>query len=171
MAEAQSTATQTAESLKSASQQAGEWASEAARKSRSAFSEQCRSTANGLTETADAMHRAARDLEGHQNTVAARLVGSAGDYLASAAARLREKDLNELMTDATNAARRNPWAFFAGSVAVGAVLARFLKSSSPTSSASHAELHSQSKFYPPARTSDSSTYQPAHGTGGSDGNP
>jgi hypothetical protein len=164
MSEVHSTAGQVSESLKTASEQARQWASDAANKGRSAFAEHCRSTAEGMTDAANAMHRAARDLEDHQNRVAARLMDGAGDYLANAAARLREKDLSQIMTDATNAARRNPWAFFAGSVAAGAILARFLKSSTPTS-----PVEARREFYPPATVSESSGGQ--HSTGGSYGHP
>lgn len=164
---AESTVGQAAESLRTASEQASEWAADAANKGRSAFTEQCRSAADGMTDAANAMRRAARDLEEHQNRVAARFMDGAGDYLANAAARLRDKDLSQMLTDATNAARRNPWAFFAGSVAAGAILARFLKSSSPTARASPDD--SNGEFYPPAKVSDSSEYP--HSTGGSYGHP
>lgn len=117
------------EDLEAAPRQAGEWAAQAAEKGRSFFSEQCRSTAQGINEAVGVLRNAARDLEGHSNVGAARLMESAADRLSGLAGSLQDKDLDRVLADATSYARRNPWVFFAGAMAAGLIASRFLKSS------------------------------------------
>ncbi|HSF48539.1 MAG TPA: hypothetical protein VLA73_09275 [Burkholderiales bacterium] len=117
------------EHSEAASRRAGEWAAQAAEKGKSFFSEQCRSTAEGINSAVGVLRNAAHDLEERNNVGAARLIESAADRLSGFAEGLHDKDLDRVLTDATAYARRNPWVFFAGAMAVGLIASRFLKSS------------------------------------------
>ena len=55
--------------------------------------------------------------------------GKAADQLEQFSARLRERDLTELMDDAKRFARRQPALFVGIAFAAGVIAARFLKSS------------------------------------------
>lgn len=62
-----------------------------------------------------------------------RYLGMAADRLESFGRQLRDKDIDSLLGEAQDTARRAPVAFFAGSVITGFLLARFMKSSAERS--------------------------------------
>lgn len=83
--------------------------------------------AEQLSGIAQAVQKAAGDLDGKSPQVA-RLVRDAASSVDRFAGDLRSKDVGDVLSSVTTFARQQPVAFFAGSVLAGFVLARFLKS-------------------------------------------
>jgi hypothetical protein len=77
-----------------------------------------------------AVHGAADEL-GRELPQAAGYIHSVADRLESASSTLRERRVEDLMSDFNSFARRQPATAFAGSVLAGFALSRFLKSSAP----------------------------------------
>ena len=77
-----------------------------------------------------AVHGAADQL-GRELPQAAGYIHSVADKLESASSTLRERSVEDLVSDFNSFARRQPAAAFAGSVLAGFALSRFLKSSAP----------------------------------------
>jgi len=75
-----------------------------------------------------AVHGAADQL-GRELPQAAGYIHSVADKLESASSTLRERSVEDLVSDFNSFARRQPAAAFAGSVLAGFALSRFLKSS------------------------------------------
>jgi ElaB/YqjD/DUF883 family membrane-anchored ribosome-binding protein len=154
------------------SRRAGEWAAQAAEKGRSFFSEQCRSTSEGIGQAVNVLRSAAHELEAGNNPGAARLIESAADRLSVFAEGLRDKDLDRVLADATDYARRNPWVFFAGAAAVGILASRFLKSSAHRPQPNQGSIiyppGGVGSAYPSATHSEPKILRPADFTGGPD---
>lgn len=101
---------------------------------RTALDTRKENAAETLTDVAHALHRAADQLhEGHRDAI--------GEYADKAAQRverfcstLRDKDMESLVHDAEDLARSKPGFFLGGAVTLGFLAARFIKSSSPSSS-------------------------------------
>ena len=86
-----------------------------------------RAVADRIDEVASALGRASQQLD-KQPTLAGyadQIAGSVGNL----AARLRQGDIEHLVDDARQSARRHPELFILGGFAVGVALARFLKAS------------------------------------------
>lgn len=77
---------------------------------------------------AGAVKKAADDVGG-QSPAVARQLRVAAEKVETLSDSLRQRNVKELLADASDLARRQPAAFFAGSIAAGFALARFLKSS------------------------------------------
>lgn len=99
-------------------------------KGRSMFEQQKDSAVGQLDSVADALRRTAGQLQDSTSPKVAQYIDMAADQLQTLGSRLREKDLDTLIDDTQNLARRNPGVFLAGTVAAGFLIARFLKSSS-----------------------------------------
>jgi hypothetical protein len=87
-----------------------------------------RSAADRVESIAQALERTGEQFGDNEPTLADyanRLAGNVGNL----ATRLREGSIEELIDDTRELARRNPALFIAGGVAVGFVLARFVKAS------------------------------------------
>jgi hypothetical protein len=87
--------------------------------------------AKQLASVASAVHTAAGELE-QQMPHAANLVHAAADGLNSAATALRERRIDELLTDVGDFARERPLLVFGGAVLAGFAMTRFVKSSATT---------------------------------------
>lgn len=120
----------TAGMTSTAKQYAGDMASRAKDKSRSMFEQQKVSALGQVGSVAQAIRSTASNLQGEGQDQTARYVNMIADQLESIGGRLRDKDLDTLVEDAQNLARRAPGTFIVGSVVAGFLLARFLKSSS-----------------------------------------
>jgi hypothetical protein len=83
-----------------------------------------------------AVHGMADEL-GREMPQAADYIHSAAERLDGVSTALREQSLDEIMSNFTGFARRQPFAVFAGSVVAGLALSRFLKSSAERSGNSH----------------------------------
>lgn len=92
--------------------------------------EQKSATAGRVSGIAHATDRAAEELA-REVPQAAEALHSVAQRLDSAASALRERSIDEWIDGARSFARKQPLAFFAGAVATGFALSRFLKSSSP----------------------------------------
>jgi hypothetical protein len=77
---------------------------------------------------ADAAEAAANELQGKMPQAAEYIRGVAGQ-LDTLASTMRERSVDDLIAQTADFARKQPVAFFAGTVAVGFALSRFLKSS------------------------------------------
>jgi hypothetical protein len=84
---------------------------------------------DGLSVIASAVRRTTEQLRNEQHESIAEYVDRAADQIDHFSAGLRDKDVNELLQDARQFARRQPALFIGGSFAVGLLAARFLKSS------------------------------------------
>ncbi|BBA36747.1 uncharacterized protein sS8_4824 [Methylocaldum marinum] len=78
---------------------------------------------------AEALHKAAQQLNQQEQSTTARYVDRAAEALDKMVYTLREGDLRSMVKKTEDFARRNPGIFFGGSVLVGLMLTRFLKSS------------------------------------------
>jgi hypothetical protein len=87
----------------------------------------------GLGTVASAVRETTQNLRSQQHDVAARYVEQAADQIERLSARLREKDVAELLNDAQQLARRRPALFIGAAFAIGLLGARFLKSSASDS--------------------------------------
>lgn len=112
-----------------ARQYADDIANRAKDKGRSMFEQQKDTAVGQLDTVANALRSTAGQLHGDGKQQVARYIDMAADELQSFGSRFREKDLNTLIDDTQNLARRSPGAFLAGTVAIGFLLTRFLKSS------------------------------------------
>lgn len=120
----------TADMATTAKNYAGDMASRAKDKGRTMFEQQKESALGQVGSVAQAIRSTANNLQGEGQDQTARYVQMIADQLESISGRLRDKDLDTLMQDAQNLARRSPGTFIAGSVVAGFLLARFFKSSS-----------------------------------------
>lgn len=86
---------------------------------------------DGLGSIATAVRRSSEPLRENKQDFIAEYVEKAADQIEQFSSRLRERDINELVDDAQQFARRRPALFIGAAFAVGVAAARFLKSSSP----------------------------------------
>jgi ElaB/YqjD/DUF883 family membrane-anchored ribosome-binding protein len=84
---------------------------------------------DGVSSVAQAVRHSTQQLRDNRHETIAQYVDQAVDGVERFANRLKEKDVNELVRDAQQFARRNPAVFVGTAFAIGVVAARFLKSS------------------------------------------
>lgn len=94
-----------------------------------------RSAADQIDQVARALSRAGQELNQNQPTLA-NYASQFSSNVSALAARLRDGNLDELISDTRELARRNPGLFLAGGVALGFALSRFLKASADDMQAS-----------------------------------
>ena len=82
-----------------------------------------------LGSVAAALRQSSQPLRDNNQPMLADYAGKAADQLEQFSTRFRERDLTELMDDVNRFARRQPALFVGAAFAVGALAARFLKSS------------------------------------------
>jgi ElaB/YqjD/DUF883 family membrane-anchored ribosome-binding protein len=78
----------------------------------------------------DALRQTAEKLEFDGKSSAAHAANAVGDRLERSAGYLERSEPQQLLHDAEDFGRRNPWVVIAAGVGVGLVAARFLKASS-----------------------------------------
>jgi hypothetical protein len=83
----------------------------------------------GLDAIANAVRKTTEGLREDQHDTLAHYVDRAATQLEQWATTIRDKDLDELLTETKRMARRQPALFIGGSFVAGLLLARFLKSS------------------------------------------
>lgn len=86
-------------------------------------------TANKVQQAADAAEAAASQLD--PASPQAEAIGHVADHIEGFASQLRNADLRELASQATDMARRNPMLFIGGAAIAGFAAARFLKARDP----------------------------------------
>jgi hypothetical protein len=87
-----------------------------------------RSAADQIDQVAQALSRAGEELNQSQPTLA-NYAGQIASTVSNFATRLRDGNMDELVNDTRELARRNPGLFLLGGVAFGFALSRFLKAS------------------------------------------
>lgn len=122
-------ATRGREALDEAKQKASSLGHEAKAQGKAALSRQKEGAADQFGAVASALHSAADELQDRDQAQAGRFMSYAAEQLETFGRRIRTKDVDALIDDASRMGRRSPAAFFAGSLAVGFLLSRFLKSS------------------------------------------
>lgn len=121
-------------------QQAAGVADHAKHEGKAAIGRQKDVAAREMDSVAGALHDTAQRMSDSDSAVApaiGRYVGYAAEQLEHFGRQLRGKDIDTLIDDATALGRRSPTALFAGSMAAGFLLARFLKSSSTPAGGRH----------------------------------
>lgn len=94
------------------------------------FVEQQRgSAARHLRSLGDALTSTARSLENEEHPSMASLMSEAAKRVETMAERLRDRDVDSLISDARRLARQQPMLFLGGAITAGFLLTRFLKSS------------------------------------------
>ena len=121
---------------------------------------------DSISSIANAVRGSTSQLRNEQHDVLAQYVETFADQLERFSTSLRGKDMNELLDDARDFARRQPALFVGGSFAVGLLAARFLKSSGRTdagrsiSGRYDAEQRDYSESYPRATEGESGSAAP-----------
>jgi uncharacterized protein YjbJ (UPF0337 family) len=127
------------ERLDEAKGYAKDMAGRAKEQGRNMFDEQKDNAAGKVDSAANAFRNTAEQLQGEGQSETGRYVGMVADRLENFGNQLRNKNLDVLIRDTENIARKSPGVFVAGSVLAGFVLARFLKSSAERAQQSASE--------------------------------
>jgi hypothetical protein len=101
---------------------------------------------DALGRVADAVRSSTQKLREERHDTIAGYVDQAADQIDNWSRRLREKDVNELITDVQGLARRQPAVFIGSAFALGLVGARFLKSSRQQSEGEYRAESSRSRY-------------------------
>jgi ElaB/YqjD/DUF883 family membrane-anchored ribosome-binding protein len=128
--QSQETGGQQSSAVEQAKSEAGRLTQAARSRTMSYLEERKSSLADNVGGMASAVRGAAEQFDEHGNAAVADYIQRAADGLERLSDTLRNRDLSSLMGDAEEFARRQPAVFIGAGVAVGFVLARFLKSSS-----------------------------------------
>ena len=102
--------------------------------------------ADNVGGMADAARNAAQQFDEHGNAVMADYIHRAADGLERFSDAVRSRDVSSLMGEAEDFARRQPAVFIGAGVAVGFLLARFLKSSSERREAGRSGFEGDSDY-------------------------
>lgn len=113
---------------------------------------------DGLGSVVQAVRQSTQQLRDQQHDTLAQYVEQAANHLERFSQGLKNKDINELLTDAQQMARRQPALFIGSAFAIGLLGARFIKSSSPGSDYQGMQYGSDSRWQTEA--------YPASGHGG-----
>lgn len=104
---------------------------QAQEKAKSALADRKSQAAEGLGTVAHAIRQTGENLrEQDQATFVAQYADKLADQVERFSTQLRDRDVEQFVTDAEDFARRQPGLFIGGAFALGVFLARFLKSSS-----------------------------------------
>jgi hypothetical protein len=120
---------QAEELRRDAADQGGRLVDKARSSVRSAFEHQQNRTADSIGSVAQALHRAADELNQQNQGVVARYTDTAADRIERFADSLRHRDVDDLVADVEGFARRQPELFIGGAVALGFLFSRFLRAS------------------------------------------
>jgi hypothetical protein len=112
-------------------QQVRQTADEARETAKSALENQKGEAAHTLHSVADALRESSGHLRGDHHETVAHYTEELAAQVERFSQDLRQKDLDQLLRDAENFARRRPEIVLGGAVALGFLAARFLKSHSP----------------------------------------
>ncbi len=103
-------------------------------KAASQLNEQKTRATDSLGSVAQAVRQSTQHLREQQYDTVAQFVERAADQIERFSNHLRERDLNELMSEAQRFARHQPAVFIGSSFAAGMLAARFIKASRPARS-------------------------------------
>ena len=121
---------------------------------------------DGLGSVAQAVRQTTQQLREGQHDTLAQYVEQAANQLERFSQSLKNKDVNELVSDAQQLARRQPALFIGSAFAIGLLGARFIKSSAPESQARGNQQYGgnpswQTQQFPPSSTLPGSTNRAA----------
>jgi hypothetical protein len=117
-------------------------ASKAGEKVVNAVEEQKVAGADFVSDVASSIRRAASEF--NQIPQAAQYMRLAADQVDSASEAFRRRDLNQLVSDVRDFARRQPTAFFGAAILAGFAVVRFLKTSTGENASKTSESHHRS---------------------------
>ena len=126
---------------------AGDIAGDAKEKMQSVMNEQKDAGADYLGTIADAVHRAASELN-DDVPQAARYVHQAANRLQSVAETVRNRNVGDLVGEVQQFAKQQPALFFGGTLLLGFAAIRLLKSSSPSDNSAPKSLASSPSTAP-----------------------
>lgn len=138
-------AQQTAQQAQQAVQQATQQATQGAK---SMLDNEKDTGAQMLSQTADALRKAGKDLQQNKAGMAANVVDGAAGALDGFSSYLQDHSVTDLIDEVETYARQNTPIFLGGAVVLGIAIARFLKSS-PPSQQGQGQSGRYSQGYPP----------------------
>jgi ElaB/YqjD/DUF883 family membrane-anchored ribosome-binding protein len=94
-----------------------------------------------IHSTAQSLRKVSEQLRSDGQDTPARFAEQVADKSEQVAGYLRTTDGEQMMRDAENLARRNPWAVIAGGMVIGFIASRFLKSASDRDQSGRAYLY------------------------------
>jgi hypothetical protein len=86
---------------------------------------------DGLASVAEALHETSESLRGRNQDAIGRYAETGAEMMDQLSGYFRNRQIDEIIDDAENFARRQAGLFLGGAFAVGFILSRFFKSSSP----------------------------------------
>jgi hypothetical protein len=101
---------------------------------------------DALGQVANAVRSSTQKLRDEQHHTMAGYIDQAADQIDNWSRRLKEKDINELMSDVQQLARRQPAVFISSAFALGLVGARFFKSSRPQNAYNYANESRRTRY-------------------------
>jgi hypothetical protein len=125
-----------------AEQQAGQLADQAKQQATSQLSSQKERATQHLGSVAQALRQTGQHLREQDQGSMAQYTDKAAEQVERFSGFLKNKNVNELMSEAERFARRQPSLFLGGAFAVGVLGARFLKSSSQQQSSGGSQQQS-----------------------------
>ena len=135
---------------------------QAQEKAKSALTDQKSQAAEGLGSVAEAIRQTGENLrQQDQGTFVAQYADKMADQVERFSNQLRDKDVEQLFSEAQDLARRQPGIFIGGAFALGVFLARFIKSSSRRSEPSMEGYSSGGNYYAPRDYSATPSYSGA----------
>jgi hypothetical protein len=120
--------------VQQAQEKAGQLVDQAKDQVKTQLSSQKERAAGTLGSVADALRQTGQTLQGQDQAPVAQIANSAADWVEQFSGTLRERNVEDMLSDMEGFARRNPTVFLGSAFALGFLAARFLKSSSPTPS-------------------------------------
>jgi hypothetical protein len=146
----------TADNLKTGASQAFEQAKEkvseaggkAADTAKVQLSDRKDQVADGIGTVASALRRTGEQLRSEDTGFVGDYVNKAADAVSNISQHLRENDLDQLMREAEDFAKREPTIFLGSAFALGVIAARFLKSSSERRYGGNQSSLSRASNYP-----------------------
>lgn len=115
-----------------AQQAAGQVTDQVQQRATSMLDNQKQQATETLGSVSHALRQTGDSLQDQNQGIASKVMESAADRIDGVAAYLRERDANQLVGEFENFARGNSVVFLGGAFVLGAIAARFLKSSSPS---------------------------------------
>jgi hypothetical protein len=108
----------------------GETAERVQQSAKSQLSDRKDQVADSMDNVASALRNTGEQLRGEDTSFVGDYVNKAADKVSSLSQHLRDNDLDGLLRETEDFARRQPALFLGGAFALGVITARFLKSSS-----------------------------------------
>ena len=118
------------EGVSQTQQQASQLVDKAQAQAKSRLTTQKHQATQGLQSLAQTLDQTSQQLQQQGQESLAQYATKAGEQVEQLAQYLQQRDINELMDESQDYARRHPISFLAGAFALGFTAARFLKSSS-----------------------------------------